>query len=358
MRNEYFNKNLELFLHIVTEVGDSYGVAFFIALGVTVFSREKAFVFLLGQAASSGLVCQLKSVYNEARPFFVVDNLHPKKCSLEHGDPSAHTMVFVTMHSTLVFLLSKQYEIHGSKKKLMWIVYKIFCGVLGFSRIYAGVHSYNQVLSGMIWGYSLHYLICHIYYDDIIAFIQNTRKRTLFENFWNPYIKLFLIFEVIAVILYFYGITYRPTPQSWLDNMWKNCPTAKKNIDPELNNLESYHNGFSLIGALMGLAVEQNFLKSVRDLNEKHFNTSFFKMSIRVVISVIGMVICIFTDLMTPKDSSFFKIVIFKKMIPTFMATGYLFSYNKVIHYKLGLLNTNKEVEVIENMQQETKKHQ
>ena len=139
----YFDKRLDLFLHIVSEIGDNYGVATLLCVAASVLNSHHCFVFLLVLSMSVGLVCNLKSLYNEARPFFLVEHLNPRKCSLEHGDPSAHSLVAVAVYATFFFLLIKQYKIGVDKQRVIWTSYVLYCITLGFSRVYAGVHSYN-----------------------------------------------------------------------------------------------------------------------------------------------------------------------------------------------------------------------
>lgn len=63
--------------------------------------------------------------------------------------------------------------------------------VIGASRIYNGVHTYNQVIQGYVWGIVTYLTFCHICYDYICRFLENTKRKTVSELIFNPLITLF-----------------------------------------------------------------------------------------------------------------------------------------------------------------------
>lgn len=153
----------------------------------------------------------LKSINNEARPFFVAD-LKPYKCRLEHGNPSGHALIVVALYATFLDLFIRQYPKLRNSKIQIWFVYVLFIAFIGFGRIYNGVHTHNQVLAGYVWGFVIYYTFCHIFYLEIHQFITSIGKKTRYELYWNPLTQCYAICYGVAICLYFYGSHNHPTP--------------------------------------------------------------------------------------------------------------------------------------------------
>ena len=83
---------------MVSELGDKYGISFLMSIAYNIMDLPKSFTIAITTAVGQGLICMLKSVNNEARPFFVAD-LRPYKCRLEHGNPSGHAII-VALYAT------------------------------------------------------------------------------------------------------------------------------------------------------------------------------------------------------------------------------------------------------------------
>lgn len=75
---------------------------------------------------------------------------------MEFGNPSSHVYGATLMWISCVYLICKNYiyknKIRGAGWRVVQLIHVLF-GVLlllAFSRVYKGVHSYNQVLSGFV----------------------------------------------------------------------------------------------------------------------------------------------------------------------------------------------------------------
>jgi membrane-associated phospholipid phosphatase len=84
-------------------------------------------------------------------------DIQSKSCRhLEFGNPSSHTFGASAMFLTSVFLLVKHYTVRYNIKNymlpLMVLMNIAFLGVwiVGFSRVFLGAHTYNQVVSGIV----------------------------------------------------------------------------------------------------------------------------------------------------------------------------------------------------------------
>ena len=87
---------------------------------------------------------------------------------------------------------------------------------MGFGRIYNGVHTYNQVISGYAWGMAVYFTLNHIFYHQICRFICDVQNKKLSQLAWNPFTKVFALGYMVALALYFYGSKYHPTPAEWI----------------------------------------------------------------------------------------------------------------------------------------------
>lgn len=101
---------LDLICGITSEFGDKYAIGMVLCLGFNVLDLPKSFIMTLATATSQSIVCLLKSINNEARPFFVAD-IKPYKCRLEHGNPSGHAMTIIALYATTLELVIRQYKL-------------------------------------------------------------------------------------------------------------------------------------------------------------------------------------------------------------------------------------------------------
>jgi membrane-associated phospholipid phosphatase len=97
----------------------------------------------------------IKLIYRDSRPCFQSDLIGSNNCSCSFGKFSGHAS-----GSTLFYLLLYSEVIHPIKMskwlKISWLFILVFIIFnIGFSRIYIGVHSFNQVILGCFYGYVL-----------------------------------------------------------------------------------------------------------------------------------------------------------------------------------------------------------
>ncbi len=94
----------------------------------------------------------LKQVFHRVRPlvFFLVNQGG-------YSYPSGHSMVTMTLYSTIAFLLGKKVEDSRNKKLIHIIAFVMIC-LMGISRLYLGVHWPTDVIGGYLAGYIFYYL--------------------------------------------------------------------------------------------------------------------------------------------------------------------------------------------------------
>lgn len=89
----------------------------------------------------------LKRIFIRTRPlkYFLVEQGG-------YSYPSGHSMVSMTFYTTMTYLLLKKIK-DKKLRKVIWIMNFVIIALIGFSRIYLGVHWPTDVLAGYIIGY-------------------------------------------------------------------------------------------------------------------------------------------------------------------------------------------------------------
>ncbi len=137
---------------------------FLLPLGVAIFLymlRNKdtrgICLLVLSTLGSYGINYMLKNIFIRTRPL--------KYFLIEQGGysfPSGHAMVSMTFYTTMTYILIKKMD-KERLKGLMWIINGFIIELIGFSRIYLGVHWPTDILMGYLLGY--------VYYKGIIYII-------------------------------------------------------------------------------------------------------------------------------------------------------------------------------------------
>ena len=171
----YINHNLQnpffdFIMPIITHLG---GFKILIVACVLVFvlsiiyknDNVKRIVLLcaLSLLIAGGIAVLLKNAVLEPRPFVSLSNVHLLIAEDDPNSfPSGHTTSTFAVISVLMFKLRNK----------LWAVVLLFWGILiGFSRIYVGVHYPLDVLAGAIIGIVIAYLVYR--YEDKIYDLWN-----------------------------------------------------------------------------------------------------------------------------------------------------------------------------------------
>jgi undecaprenyl-diphosphatase len=100
----------------------------------------------------------LKNFYDRDRPAF-----HPVIEISGYSFPSGHAMISIAFFSMLAFLLVQNYAFIRHYKKIVYGLTGLFVFLVGFSRVYLGVHYPTDVLSGFFAG-GIWLLVCILLY--------------------------------------------------------------------------------------------------------------------------------------------------------------------------------------------------
>jgi undecaprenyl-diphosphatase len=95
----------------------------------------------------------LKQFFQRSRPF---DYFLVNQGGLSY--PSGHSMVTMTLYSTIAFLLAKKTEKDWEKRLIHLLSLVIIC-LMGISRLYLGVHWPTDVIGGYLMGYIFYSII-------------------------------------------------------------------------------------------------------------------------------------------------------------------------------------------------------
>lgn len=143
------NPTIFKIMDIVSFVGSPEFLVPVIAL-ITIYMlyKKRFYISKLLLASSLGswiLNYILKFVFNRTRPldFFLVD-----QGGLSY--PSGHSMVSVSMYLTIAYLLIKY---RNTNSKLAYTLATVLVFLMGFSRLYLGVHWPTDIIGGFIMGY-------------------------------------------------------------------------------------------------------------------------------------------------------------------------------------------------------------
>lgn len=112
---------------------------------------------LLSTLGSYGLNALLKSIFIRTRPL--------KYLLIQQGGysfPSGHAMVSMAFYTTMTYLLLKN-EDRRKVKITSWTINFTVIALIGFSRIYLGVHWPTDVLMGYLIGYIFYYFVTRLF---------------------------------------------------------------------------------------------------------------------------------------------------------------------------------------------------
>src|SRR5215211_1711189 len=135
-------------MRIVTALGYYWVVLPLLAVVVAVFYRKgwrlSAVLLLVSTAGSIVLTTVLKSVFQRARPELFDSGYHASFFSF----PSGHATVAVGFYGMLTLVLA--YRLQGTARWAVAILGILVVLLIGFSRLYLGVHYPTDVLAGYL----------------------------------------------------------------------------------------------------------------------------------------------------------------------------------------------------------------
>ena len=146
------NRTTPIGIEIMKKISFFGSAKFFLSLGLIIFlfmfwkkNLEGMALVVLSTLGSYGVNFLLKNIFVRTRPL--------KYFLIEQGGysfPSGHAMVSMSFYATMTYLIMKNKD---KNKKTLWILSFLIIALIGFSRIYLGVHWPTDILMGYLLGY-------------------------------------------------------------------------------------------------------------------------------------------------------------------------------------------------------------
>jgi membrane-associated phospholipid phosphatase len=159
-------------------VSDVGGVLQFVAILVAYvwMSRPRAYYYVLLYGITVAIMSLTKIAYHEPRPYMTESEVYVNGCTAEYGNPSGHAMLISSIMLTAFFDLyfSDPDTYARSNKVVFGIVLGCDIGfilLVGFSRLFNGVHTIDQIILGYLFGslvaFTMHFCIREPLFNNI-----------------------------------------------------------------------------------------------------------------------------------------------------------------------------------------------
>lgn len=141
----------------ITYLGSVY---FFLPIGLIIFfymlrkgNTKGIILLILSTLGSYGLNFLFKNIFIRTRPlrYFLIEQGG-------YSFPSGHAMVSMSFYTTMTYLILEN-EDRKTIKRILWVINFLIIAIIGFSRIYLGVHWPTDILMGYLLGYVFYCLI-------------------------------------------------------------------------------------------------------------------------------------------------------------------------------------------------------
>ena len=217
----------------------------------------------------------------------------------------------------------------------------LFIFLIAFSRLYHGVHAYNQILLGWIFGGALYFFFCHVVYNDMIHFVQVTHKKSWFKLIFNKGTFVFYTIYAIAVFNFLFGDMIHPVPEEWKQTIIDNCQgvVMGKMDPPETENFIRFNLAMTIAGSYVGLIIEQRWMGTRK--YRQFYKTKPFTTMLRILLtSIVGCPTLCGIFLCPRSGIHWTTKLLFKTVIPITLGNFYLFGFAKYVALKAQLINT------------------
>ena len=133
----------------ITYLGSHFAVILFILLGWIITKQRKVlFNLILLYAIQSGVVYGLKFLVKRERPLFLLE----MSSKLSGGPGEILEPSFPSAHSALTFMMA---TLLADRFPRYRIIFYISAGIIGWTRVYLGLHYPTDVIAGALLGYGI-----------------------------------------------------------------------------------------------------------------------------------------------------------------------------------------------------------
>lgn len=259
---------------------------FFLVLPLIYWSVDASLGLKVGfiLALSNNLHLILKLSFADPRPYWVSARVKAFTAEGTFGTPSGHAQNAMALWGIMA---------SGVRKRWAWIAAFTLAFLIGFSRIYLGVHFVHNVLAGWLIGSLLLWAVMRLW-NPVAAWLK---EKTLGQQFVIPFV-VSLIFLAIGLwsAARLDGYSF---PEEWRENALRAGPL------PEPVSIEDL---LTSAGSLFGLAAGAAWIAS-----RGGYQTTgpVEKRALRYVIGLIGILIFWFgLGQVFPRDESLISYVL------------------------------------------------
>jgi membrane-associated phospholipid phosphatase len=218
IRKSYSHPIADFSMNLLTNIADKYGISISFCISQVLLSSHNSQVLLASSCLGVSVNIAVKMLIRDARPYFYSDNYVPVSCDFEYGSPSGHSQAVTSFFLTLVTLLLREYNVKKGKT-FIYVFTVVYCFFISFTRIFVGLHTLEQILTGLGLGIIIHLLMAHVfsdYFERLFKGIETGKTR-----FINVLTILYFVLNMWAIGMYVMIDNYLPTPQFWLDTIAK-----------------------------------------------------------------------------------------------------------------------------------------
>lgn len=141
------NKALTALMKILTNFASAVGIVTIFVISMFLFKDKLIKILLVSNVSLIGLLSLfLKTLFSRKRPLESII-----KMPSSYSFPSGHTFFAVGFLGLIVYFIS-QSDLNKYIKMFLIPIFILLILLIGFSRIYLGVHHFTDVIGGMIFG--------------------------------------------------------------------------------------------------------------------------------------------------------------------------------------------------------------
>jgi membrane-associated phospholipid phosphatase len=255
---------LELPMEFFTFLGSEN--FFFIVLPLIYWSVDAGIGLRVGfvLATSDSLKFIFKLLFAGPRPYWVSPHVEALSAESSFGAPSGHAQDAAALWGAMA---------SGLNKRRAWITAVVLALLIGFSRLYLGVHFVHDVLLGWLIGYLLLFLFLR-FWDPLAAWL---RGKMLGQQIRIAFLASFLLIVIgLGSSLRLGDYVF---PVAWTENALRSGPL------PEPASIEGI---FTSGGSLFGLAAGAAWIASRGGYRAEG---PLEQRALRYVIGLLGVMI-------------------------------------------------------------------
>ncbi|CDW85396.1 pap2 superfamily phosphatase [Stylonychia lemnae] len=192
--------------------------------------RQRAFYYILLISIVTIVLSIGKLAYHHPRPYMVDEKIKVYGCATEFGDPSGHT----TSSSAVLVALNMDFLSKYNRIKLIWKILSIILCILlifmvGFSRLYNGDHTIDQIIYGWCLGIWVAVVLFLAFKDKLYQHISEIMNKPRLFNMRQRIRYAGIAFGIFIILIIGLIVSYEVVkrnfdiPQEWKDNLAKEC---------------------------------------------------------------------------------------------------------------------------------------